>query len=92
MSFQILFIITLVFLASRDSLSTHFKAEHIHFHMNGVSDGIDLLLGHSKKRKESVYSYLGHPVEVFDIFTENFTFHSQRTEFIILVLGQNSKT
>ena len=51
--FQILLIITLVILASRDSLSTHFKAEYIHVNMNGVSAGIDSLLGHSNKAQFS---------------------------------------
>ena len=47
LSFQILLITTLVILASQDSLSTHFKAEYIHFQMNGVSAAIESLLDHS---------------------------------------------
>ena len=41
LSFQILLTITLVILASQESLSTHFKTDYINIHKNGVSAGID---------------------------------------------------
>ena len=44
---------TLVILASQESVSTHFKAEYIHFHMNGVSAGVDSSLEHSNKPSQT---------------------------------------
>ena len=44
LSFQILLTLTLVLLASQESLRTHFKHEDIQFHMNGVLARIDSLL------------------------------------------------
>ena len=58
--FHILLIITLVILASQESLSTHFN-----FQMNGVSLDIDSLLGHSNKKQQSVHSSLGHPYDIY---------------------------
>ena len=64
--FQIMLSITLIILASQENLSTHFKAEYIHFHMNGVSAGIDSILEHNNNKKHIVYSSLGHPVNYME--------------------------
>ena len=61
--FQILLTVTLVILASQESLSSNYNAEYIGFYNNVFSAGTDSLWEQSNKQKQGVYSSLGHPVE-----------------------------
>ena len=64
-TFQILLTITLVIFASQETLSTHFKADYINFHMNGLSADIDSLWEHiNKKTKFSVLWEIGQNLQL----------------------------
>ena len=67
--------IILVILASQESLSAHFKAEYIHFYMNGVSVDIDSLLEHSNKKTKCI-QFPGTPCKSLGIHIHRKIFYS----------------